>query len=341
MNASVEFDLESLSPTYRLTIGLPGGSQAFAIAERLGLPEALVADARSRLTESQRTFEATLARIREVEGETAEVLEGARAAEARAADALRAADDERRRARQSREESERRTREEAERLVAELRTELETARRSLERGQLTAPAIDTVLERAEDRLGRLPAPAPTKRAARATAGGTPAAPAWQVGDEARSRSGGWTGRIAALDRSHRRATIEAGAMRVSVEVADLEPVAAGAAAGGAGAGSAGAGSHGGVAGTNTAEIRASRSRSVPMSLDLRGARVDEALSALERYLEDGSLAGLERVTVIHGLGTGALRDAVRTEAAAHPLVRAVRPGERGEGGDGVTVVELG
>jgi DNA mismatch repair protein MutS2 len=78
-----------------------------------------------------------------------------------------------------------------------------------------------------------------------------------------------------------------------------------------------------------------------MSLDLRGARVDEALAALERYLEDGSLAGLERVTVIHGLGTGALRDAVRTEAAAHPLVRTVRPGEKGEGGDGVTVVELG
>jgi DNA mismatch repair protein MutS2 len=78
-----------------------------------------------------------------------------------------------------------------------------------------------------------------------------------------------------------------------------------------------------------------------MSLDVRGARVDEALSALSRYLDDASVAGLERVTVIHGLGTGALRDAVRGDAAAHPLVGAVRPGERGEGGDGVTVVELG
>jgi DNA mismatch repair protein MutS2 len=78
-----------------------------------------------------------------------------------------------------------------------------------------------------------------------------------------------------------------------------------------------------------------------MSLDIRGARVDEALEALGRYLEDASLAGLERVTVIHGLGTGALRDAVRAESSGHPLVKAVRAGERGEGGDGVTVVELG
>ena len=71
-NASVEFDLETLSPTYRLTIGLPGGSQAFAIAERLGLPPGIVADARARLTESEQAFEETLASIRRQEGEIAE-----------------------------------------------------------------------------------------------------------------------------------------------------------------------------------------------------------------------------------------------------------------------------
>jgi DNA mismatch repair protein MutS2 len=122
-------------------------------------------------------------------------------------------------------------------------------------------------------------------------------------------------------------------MRVSVELDDLEPV------GGAGDGAGTATSD--VAGTNVEALRRSRATTVPMSLDLRGARVEEALSALERYLEDASLAGLARVSVIHGLGTGALRDAVRSDAAAHPLVRTVRAGERGEGGDGVTVVELG
>ena len=76
------------------------------------------------------------------------------------------------------------------------------------------------------------------------------------------------------------------------------------------------------------------------SLDLRGARVDEALEALDRYLDDAAVAGLGSATIIHGLGTGALRDAVRAAASAHPLVRSVRPGERGEGGDGATVVTL-
>jgi len=339
-NASVEFDLETLSPTYHLTIGLPGGSQAFAIAERLGLPAALVEDARSRLSESQRTFEATLARIREVEAEAAESKLRTREAEVRAGEALRAAADERRRAQQSRADTERRAREEAERLVAELRAELEEARRALERGALTAPAIDTVLLRAEERLARAPK-AGTRKGGAAGAGerSSVEAPAWRVGDLARSRSGGWVGRIAELDRAKHRATLEAGAMRVSVELADLEVAGGGVAPAEDPAGARGR--SGGPAGTNVAQLRLSRANSVPMSLDLRGARVDEALSALERYLEDASLAGLARVTVIHGLGTGALRDAVRSEAGAHPLVKSVRPGERGEGGDGVTVVEVG
>ena len=330
-NAAVEFDLDTLSPTYRLTIGLPGGSQAFAIAERLGLPESIVADARSRLTEAQRSFEATLAAISATEGETSEALDRARAAEVRAAEALRTAEEERRRARRERDEHVRTAREEADKVVADLRAELATTRRALERETVTAASLDAALARAEAIAERLPAnedaaPAPVEPAE---------ARAWKVGDRARSRSGGWEGRIAALEKGGRRGTLEAGGMRVTVEVDDLVPALGMPTAVGAGAGRAST-----AATSNAAALRLERARSVASSLDLRGARVEEALEALDRYLDDAAVAGLGSVTIIHGMGTGALRDAVRAAAVGHPLVRSARPGERGEGGDGATVVSL-
>ena len=344
-NASVEFDLETLSPTYRLTIGLPGGSQAFAIAERLGLPGGIVADARGRLSENQRAFEATLASIRRQEGEIADAVERARVAEGRAADALRAADEERRRARRERDEAVRAARGEAERLVEGLRDDVAGVRRKLERETVTAPAIDAALARAERTLERLPEPGrePEQRV-------EPVVPhAWRLGERARSRSGGWEGRIAAIDKGGTRATLEAGGMRVSVAVVDLElavsvpggDAGTGAGTSGAWSSSAGRGSGPrGEEGSGISTLRLSRARTVASSLDLRGARVDEALDALGRYLDDASLAGLEQVLIIHGLGTGALRDAVRSQAAGHPLVKSFRAGERGEGGDGATIVRL-
>jgi DNA mismatch repair protein MutS2 len=345
MNAAVDFDLETLSPTYHLSIGLPGGSQAFAIAERLGLPAAIVGAARSRLTEGQIAFEETLAAIRAAEGATAEALDAARAAEVRAAAALRAAEEERGRARRERDESIRSARADADRLVDELRHEIRSTRRTLERETVTAAALDAAVARAESHLERLPEtpPAPEPE---------PVAPprAWRVGDRARSRSGGWEGRIAALERGRRRATLETGGVRVSVELTDLVGVVGPAdgsrtggsheGSGGRGAGAGGTRSGGPRSPSNEAALRLGRAGSVASSLDLRGARVDEALDALGRYIDDAALAGLERVTIVHGLGTGALRDAVRTAAAEHPLVRELRPGERGEGGDGATIVSL-
>ncbi|MEJ7748530.1 MAG: Smr/MutS family protein, partial [Candidatus Limnocylindrales bacterium] len=323
-NAAVEFDLETLTPTYRLTIGLPGGSQAFAIAERLGLPGPIVEDARSRLTEAQRSFEATLASIKATQGETSDALERARTAEIRAAEALRLAEDERRRARRERDEAVATARQEAERLVAELRDELASTRRALERETVTAPSLDAAIARAEGISERLPgsetalaeAPASLPRQ-------------WHLGDRARSVSG-WEGRIAALENNGLRATLEANGMRVTVDVGELVPMT----------GEPASASPSAAEGQRGTSDGLSRVRSVASSLDLRGARVDEALEALSRYLDDAALAGLDSTLIIHGGGTGALRDAVRSAAGTHPLVQSARPGERGEGGDGVTILKL-
>ncbi len=324
-NAAVEFDIETLSPTYRLTIGLPGGSQAFAIAERLGLPEPIVSDARSRLSESQRSFEATLAAIRTTEGETSDALDRARLAELRATDQLRIAEEERRRARRERDEAVLAARTEAERIVEDLRAEVSSTRQALERETLTAASLDEAVSRAEADLERLPGvdaePVPEPISPRT----------WRLGERARSRSGGWEGRIAALERGGKRATLEAGSMRVTVDVEDLVLAALGPSE---------RTSDAAAATSNASALRLERADSVASSLDLRGARVEEALEALARYLDDAGLAGLPKVMIIHGLGTGALRDAVRAEAVDHPLVRALRPGQRGEGGDGTTIVEL-
>jgi len=331
-NASVEFDLETLSPTYHLRIGLPGGSQAFAIAERLGLPASIVGDARSRLSEGQQAFEETLASIRAADVATREALDRARAAERRAAESQRVADEERRRARRERDEAVAVARADAERIVEDLRADVSGARRRLERETVTGPALDQVVERAEARLERLPAPAP------AAAPVPQAEPvAWRVGARARSRSGGWEGRIVALERGGRRATLEVGGMRVTAPTAELE--LPGAQDGEASRVSRPDGATAEAA-SGISRLRLDRARTVASSLDVRGARVDEALGVVERYLEDAALASLDRVIIIHGLGTGALRDAVRAAASAHPLVRSVRAGERGDGGDGATVVTL-
>ncbi len=327
-NAAVEFDLETLSPTYRLTIGLPGGSQAFAIAERLGLSAAIVDDARSRLSESQRSFEATLAAIKATEGETGEVLDRARAAELRATETLRVADEERKRARRERDEAVTAARFEAEQIVDALRAEVGSIRAALERETVTAPGLDDALARAEVTLELLPT-------------GEPAAvvepivvQTWHLGERARSRTADWDGRIVALERGGRRATLEVGGLRVTVDVADLVP-----AVGDGSAATTDPQKDRGEEGTADA-IRSERAASVASSLDLRGARVDEALDALARYLDDAGLAGLDKVLIIHGMGTGAVRDAVRRAAQDHPLVTSLRPGQRGEGGDGATIVEF-
>jgi DNA mismatch repair protein MutS2 len=344
-NASVEFDLDTLSPTYHLSIGLPGTSQAFAIAERLGLPADLVADARSRLSRAQQEFETTLAAIKASQATAAEATARARVAEARAVEARQAAEMERARARRERDEAFGSAREEADRALANLRDEIGRVRATMARESLSEARLDQLEAGLAERVAAVPAP--PRRRAPVRPGPAASAPAWAPGMTARSRSEGWAGRLAAVDLAAGRGTLEAGQLRVSVALDDLEPVAAAAVsasvAGPSGADDPRAGRRG-VFGAEpvkrVAKASAAGARIVPSTLDLRGARVDEALEALDRYLDQAAVAGATRVTIVHGHGSGALRDAVRATLSGHPLVREWRPGGRGEGGDGASVVGL-
>ncbi len=321
-NASVEFDLETLSPTYRLRIGLPGTSQAFAIAARLGLSADLVEDARSRLGRAQAEFEQTLVSIKETQLTTEEALARATEAEQRARAARQEAEEERRRARRERETALADARAEAERDLAGVRAEITAARELLARETLTDARLQDSVARLDERFASLDDG--DDAAAVAVVAEEPAAPETPqivVGDTARSRDG-WQGTVAEIDEDSGEATLAAGALRVRVPLGELVLVTS-------------------APTTIPGEtITPQAHRYIPTSLDLRGARVEEALESLDQYLNDGALAGAPKVTVIHGHGSGALRDALRAQLRSHPLVKSWRPGERGEGGDGATIVEL-
>ena len=244
---------------------------------------------------------------------------------------LRVAQEERRAARRERDELVRSARIEGERLVAGLQEEVQATRQALERETVTGRSLDAALARAEAGLAELPIAAEEPDLVEAV----PAAPHdWRLGDRARSRTGGWEGRLAALEKNGRRATVEVGEMRVMTDVDDLELLEPAPAASppeetlaavwptgpsranpveqsrsrkrrepvGTPNASGSSGSAGSAAPAQA--LRLDRIRTVASSLDLRGARVDEALELFGRYIDDASLAGLERVTIIHGVGTG-------------------------------------
>jgi len=353
-NASVEFDLETLSPTYRLTIGLPGTSQAFAIAARLGLSPELVADARTRLSRAQQDFEQTLASIKASQQDIDTAREAALVAEGRALEARRIAEDERRRARQERREAAAAAREEAEQAVAAIHAEIAAARDLLSRQTLTESRLDDAMARLEQRLAAIPG----GTAAPAEPTGDPGE--WHLGDRVSTRSG-WVGTIAGVDISRGRATLAAGGAHVEVSLDELEhgelaPRSGRSSASGGepptserpgtgrrgdfGAPETPVGPTASAAARTALGARRGSARVIPSTLDVRGARVDEVVELLDQTLDQAAMAGAGRLTVIHGHGTGALRDAVRNLVSGHPLVKDWRPGERGEGGDGATIITL-
>jgi DNA mismatch repair protein MutS2 len=300
-NASVEFDVRTLRPTYRLEIGLPGKSQAFAIAQRLGLPDDVLATARGHVSAEHASLEQTLAAIQRTEAERAEELELARAERD-------AATGERDRARAGMT----RARREAGEILAEARAAFdELARRTSaarEQAQTVRPRLQA------EQLVQAPEP------------GTEV-PQPRVGLWGRSRTLGSSGRITEISGRTGRVTLETSAARVVVPGDDVEVVAEPV-------------SGPTPRDVEADDLRRRAAARISPQIDLRGERVEAALEQLDGYLDEALLAGLDSVTILHGTGTGALRRAVRERLAEHPRVRGTRPGRREEGGDQATVAEL-
>lgn len=315
VNASVEFDVETLAPTYHLTIGLPGQSNAFDIAERLGLPEPIVRRARGLVSTDHVEAERFLAQIKE--------------AQARAMEAQTEAEEAREEARQLREELRSRLRaidREREQVLRQSRAqaaeELEAVRKELRSVQrrlsiMTPSTVDlSDLEATLDRVTKkreqtepvsMPAPIPEEKAV-------------DVGDTVWVPELNATGEV--LDLDDGSAEVQVGSFRVRTPQASLELRQKAKPA------------------EETARVAVPPPPDVHLELHLRGLRVEEALPRLERYLDEAYRAQVPFVRVVHGKGTGALRRAVREFLRGYPLVESFRDGEEGEGDTGVTVVRF-
>ncbi len=332
MNASCEFDIETLRPTYRLLTGVPGKSNAFAISARLGLPPSIIDDARRRISDENTSLEEVLENLertrRQMETEQTETRRLLKEAEENA----RRAEENRKHTEREREKAAQLARREAARILEEARRAADEVMDELKRLRAQAAqetdvqALNDAKAAAFRRLNE--AEAAVRSAdiggdeAGAPAPDRPIAP----GDRVKLLALG-TGADVIEVAPDGTLTLQAGIMKITarpdeVRLADREAVKVPKAKPSA----AGAG-------------RQPSSGASP-EIDLRGMMTDEAIPLLERYLDGARMAKLNTVTVIHGKGTGALRAAVQQALRRDPHVKSFRLGRYGEGEAGVTVVEL-
>ena len=326
-NASVEFDPETLRPTYHLTVGLPGRSNALTIAERLGLPRDLIEAARASIAPDEAQVASLLTDIREQRDAAA----SARAAEERArgeAEKAQAMAD-RRLA-----EVEARLDEMVERTTAELEADakavralLTQAESAVERGRTkrAAERLAKALERQKQSEARRPPKRPKPKPARKPDDG-PAPEEIQPGDLVWIEGYDRYGEALAAPDERGEVEVHLGPLRGRVRLSQVERVQRP--------------RHKDGPAVASGDISIAPAEAPPLELEVRGQTVDEALPAIDQYLDRAYRASLPWVRVIHGRGTGTLRQQVRDMLAKHPLVRSYETGKREEGGEGVTVVHL-
>ena len=328
VNASVEFDIETLSPTYRLSIGLPGRSNALAIAERLGLDQQVIRGARKFLgsagVQMENLLEGLQSERKAIEDERFHFsMERAEAEYQR-----KQLEEERLQLEVQRVDILNKARIQAQHELDQVQAELSKIKGEVKRGNLSYDSLGELRRRArglEEKTMRVPEPA---RPRQSESHEPQLQGPLKIGDTVRILSFGQTAELLGLSSDRGEAEVQMGPMRLRVSVDNIERISKRKAA---------------------ADEREWPSVTRPLledrpdvstQLDMRGWRVEDALEELETYLNDAVMSGMSSVRIVHGKGTGALRAAIRQRFVHHPLVKSFASGSSQEGGDGVTIVKL-
>ncbi len=321
-NASVEFDVESLRPTYRLSIGIPGKSNAFDISRKLGLPERLIDGAKELLSKEDIRFEDVIANAeyhRQIAEREREIAEETRRETVKLRDE---AERLRREIEQSRDKSLKKAKDEARRVLENARREADGIIRELKamkkQAQTPEHEVQRLKKRMEDGIDALSEGLSEKSSVNFT-------PPKSVrpGDTVEIVHLGTKGTVLSPADRNGEVQIQAGIIKMKAHISQLRLVEPD------------------KPKQSRVINRVSAAKpAVPMEVDVRGMTLDEAIAAVDIYLADATLAGLNEVSIIHGKGTGVLRTGIQRHLRTHMNVKKYRDGMYGEGEQGVTVVTL-
>jgi DNA mismatch repair protein MutS2 len=330
-NACCEFDVETLKPTYRLLLGIPGRSNAFAISKRLGLEERLVELAEKFVSEDNRRFETIVGKLEQAyisaEKDKAEInrfkseLEQSRKAAGDRLHEIQLQKDKIiEQARQKANEIIESSREQSARLLNEIedlkkqlnkQNSSEMAQRARALAKQTIRSMEKTVD-ANEKKDDFVAETPTRPLV--------------SGDRVQVRGFSKEAVVESVSGDGKTVFVVLGSLKTKVSVNDIKLIK---------------GTPGGKPKTrNVKGLTPKSQRTASRELDIRGFASDEGILELDRFLDEAVLAGVETVTIIHGKGTGVLKKAVRAHLKGHPSVATSRPGLYGEGEDGVTIVEI-
>lgn len=328
-NACCEFDVETLSPTYRLLIGIPGKSNAFAISKKLGLSDTLIEDARTRISSNEQNFEDLLSDLEAsritIEKEQAEINRY----KSEIAALKQQLKNKQEKLDESRDAILRKAKEEANQILQEAKDTADEAIRNFNKYGTTRPSIQEMEKQRTNIREKMAANEKKSSKGKDTAIYNPKVPKkLRIGDSVKVLSMNLTGTVHSLPNAKGDLFVQMGILRSQVNIKDLvliEDAAPGSKK---------------YAKTGAGKLKISKSASVSTEINLIGKTVDEAIALLDKYLDDAYLAHLPSVRIVHGKGTGALRSAVQSHLKRQSYIKSFHLGEFGEGDAGVTIAEF-